>query len=207
MEPQNTIPFEDASQPFFQRLFRTVGMAFTQPLRLFSVTPDGDIGLPLIYGLIVGTVSGVIGTLWGMLFGGFAMLFEGVRAKEFAVSTGMYILIMFLMPLFVLVGMFISTVINHLCLLVLGDGKRGFAVTFRAVAYGNTPALLCLLPVCGGFIGGIWAMVVQIIGFKAGHRSEWWQAILAYFLPAICCCCLAIYLLMTFGILGAILDR
>jgi hypothetical protein len=181
-------------------------MGFTQPFQLFSATPDGDIGLPLIYGVIVGTISGVIGTLWGMMFGSFAMLFEGVGADEFVISTGMYLLMMFLCPLFVVVGMFISTVIYHLALMILGDAKRGFAVTFRTVAYGNTPSLLCVLPFCGGFIGGIWAMVVTIIGAKAGHKSEWWQAILAYFLPMICCCCLAIYLLMAFGILGAIFD-
>jgi hypothetical protein len=207
MEPQNTIPFEDTSQPFFQRLIKTAGMAFTQPFQLFEGTSRGDIGLPLIYGVIVGTVAGVLGTLWSMLFGTFAMLAEGVGAGEFVVGTGMYLFILFLMPLLVVVGMFISTVINHLCLMILGDGKRGFAVTFRAVAYGNTPALLCILPFCGGFIGGIWAMIVQIIGFKAGHKSEWWQAILAYFLPTICCCCLIIYLLMTFGVLGAIFGR
>jgi hypothetical protein len=206
MEPENTIPFEDTSQPFFQRLFRTIGMAFTEPMRLFSGTPSGDIGLPLLYGVIVGTVSAVIGTLWSMMFGGFAMLFEGVDADEFALSTGMYLLIMFLSPLLVVVGMFISTVIYHLALMVLGDGKRGFPVTFRAVAYGNTPGLLCILPLCGGFIGGIWALVLTIIGFKAGHNSEWWQAILAYFLPGILCCCLVIWILMTFGMLGAIFS-
>lgn len=206
MEQINSVPFEDTSQPFFSRLFRTIGMAFSEPVKLFSGMPRGDVGLPLLYGVLTGTIAGVISIFWSMSFNGLAMLSRHMHAEEFAISTGLYILIMFLCPLMVAVGMFISAGINHLCLLLFGAGKGGFVTTFRGIAYGNTPALLCILPFCGGFIGGIWAMVLVIMAYKIAHQTDWWRAILAYFLPSIFCCCMIIWLLMTFGIIGALAN-
>ena len=202
--PGNSVPFEDASLPFSQRFFRTVAMAFTNPVGLFSGLSDGDLGAPLVYGVIVGTFTGVVALLWNMMFGGLAMLAEGVDAEEFAIGTGIYVLILFLMPFFALLGLFVSAAIYHVALMILGDGKRGFSVTFRAVAYGNTPNLLAVIPFCGGVAGGIWALVLVIIGGKIGHGTDWWRAILAYFLPTILCCCLLTWLLMTLGFFGAI---
>ena len=42
----------------------------------------------------------------------------------------------------------------------------------------------------------------EIMAFKLGHGTDWWPAILAYFLPTIVCCCLAWWLLMSLGLLG-----
>lgn len=202
----NSVPFEDSSQPFLQRFFSTVGMAFSNPVGLFSSMPSGDLGAPLVYGVIVGTITGVVAIVWNLMFGGLAMLVEGVDAGEFAIGTGIYVLILFLMPFFALLGLFVSSAIYHVALLILGDGQRGFSVTFRAVAYGNTPNLLAVIPLCGGFAGGIWALVLVIIGGKIGHGTDWWRAILAYFLPTIICCCLMTWLLMTLGVFGAIAN-
>jgi hypothetical protein len=166
--------------------------------------PRGDIGAPLLYGVITMTFVSVVSQLWYMSFSGLALLSRHMHVDEFAVSTGIYILLMFLSPLLVAIGIFISAAINHLCLMLFGAAKGGFITTFRGIAYGNTPALLSILPFCGGFIGGIWAMVLVIMAFKIGHETDWWRAILAYFLPTFICCCLTIWLLTTFGIIGAI---
>ena len=134
------------------------------------------------------------------------MLAGGADTEEFAIGTGLYVLFILLSPLFVLIGLFITTALYHVSLLILGNGQRGFAVTFRAVAYGNTPTILGIVPFCGGIVGGIWAMVLVIMAFKLGHGTDWWRAILAYFLPTIVCCCLLTWLLMSFGLLGALAN-
>jgi len=36
MVQANSVPFEDTSQPFFSRLFRTITMAFAEPMKLFG---------------------------------------------------------------------------------------------------------------------------------------------------------------------------
>ena len=201
----SSVPFEDTSQPFFQRFFATVGMAFSNPMQLFSAMGSGDLAMPLLYGVLTGTVTAVFSILWNMVFSGMALL-GGGGAEEFAVSTGMYILFMFICPLFVVVGLFISSALYHVALMILGDGQRGFSTTFRAVAYGQTPNLLAVVPICGGLVGGLWAIVLQIIGGKQGHDTEWWKAILGYFLPTLVCCCLIFWLLSMFGFLGALAD-
>ena len=73
------------------------------------------------------------------------------------------------------------------------------AIIFYAI---GASAMMSLL----GLIGGIWALVLAIIAAKMGHGTDWWKAILAYFLPMILCCCLITWLLMTFGFIGAIAD-
>lgn len=207
MEPNaspNSVPFEDRSLPFLQRLLRTVGMAFSEPGKLFSDLAREDLGPPIVYGVLTGTVTAVVSILWYMLFAGTAMLAEGVRAEEFAIGTGLYILLIFLSPLFTLIGLFISTAIYHLCLMIVGNGQRGFGVSFRAIAYGNTPTILGVVPICGGIVGGLWAVVLVIMAMKLGHRTDWWRAILAYFLPTILCCCVLGWAMMSFGLLGAL---
>lgn len=204
--PRNSVPFEDRSLPFLQRLFRTIGMAFSQPMQLFSAMAREDLGPPVVYGVLIGTVTAIITILWYMMFGGLAMLAEGVEPGEFAISTGLYVLILFLSPLLILIGLFISSAIYHVSLLLLGAGQRGFAVTFRAVTYGSTPTILGIVPFCGGIIGGLWAMVLTMMAFKLGHGTDWWRAILAYFLLAILCCCLVVWMAMSFGLLGALAN-
>ena len=99
MESQNSVPFEDTSQPFFSRLFRTIIMAFSEPMKLFSGMPRGDIGLPLLYGVITGTITGIISIFWHMSFSGMALLTRHMPVEEFALSTGLYFLFMFLCPI------------------------------------------------------------------------------------------------------------
>lgn len=181
-------------------------MAFTDPGGLFSGMVRGDIGLPLVYGVIVGTVMTLASLLWHMAFFGLATIGGEVALGEFAVGVGFYVLLAFLSPFFAALGLFVSSAIYHVALLVLGDGERGFSVTFRAVAYGNTPSLLGVVPFCGGIVGALWALVLVILGGKLGHGTDWWRAILAYFLPIILCCCLVVWVATTFGLLGALSD-
>jgi hypothetical protein len=204
--PGNSVPFEDLSLPFATRFTRTVGMAFSNPTELFSNLSSEDLGQPLLYGVIVGTIGTVFSLLWNMMFSGLSMLGGGMATEEFAISQGMYILLMLFSPALAALGLFIASAVYHVGLLVLGDAERGFAVTFRAVSYGYTPNLLGVVPFCGGIIGGLWSLVLVIMGGKLGHGTEWWKAILGYFLPAFICCCLVGVLAMMFGFLGAVAD-
>jgi hypothetical protein len=187
-------------------LLETIGLAFSNPTRLYSDMPTDDIGLPVAYGVITGTIATVLGLLWQIFFGGLATIAEGAGAGELAISTGILVVLMVFSPALVLVGMFISAGIYHLMLLLLGDGSRGFGVTLRAVAYGSTPNLLGIVPLCGGLVGGLWTLVLIIMGAYYGHRTEGWRAILAYFLPLIACLCVGFVLLSMFGFLGVLAN-
>ena len=177
-------------------------MGFSDPVRMFSNLPAEDIGPPVLYGVIIGSIAVVIGLLWQLLFSGMTWFGAG-EFRELAASTTLIVFCMIFSPILVAVGLFIGAGIYHLMLLVCGDGSRGFGVTMRAVCYGYTPNLLAVVPFCGGVVGGIWALVLTIMGAVYGHRTEPWRAILAYFLPMILCCCLVLGLAMMFGFFGS----
>jgi hypothetical protein len=201
----SSVPFEDPSKPFVERLLSTVGQAFANPKQLFSNLPSENIGPPVLYGVMVGTAAMWIGLLWQGWFGGLLGLAGEISAEELAVDTGVLMVLAVMGPLLVLAGLFITSAIYHLMLLILGDGARGFGITLRAVCYGSTPGLLGVVPFCGGIIGGLWGMVLTIMAAWQGHRTNGWVAILAYFLPLILCCSLFFFVALLFGMLGAAL--
>lgn len=200
----SSVPFEDRSLPFLTRLVETIKLAFSDPIGMFSRMPSGDIGPAVLYGVIVGTIGGVFSAVWQLVFGSLASIVEQTGAEEFAIQTGIVLFLLVFSPLFALVGLFISAGIYHLMLLLVGDGQRGFPITIRAVAYGYTPGLLGIVPLCGALVGGVWTIVLVILGAAYGHWTEGWRATLAYFLPLIFCCCLLAGLMMMFGLVGGI---
>ena len=69
-------------------------------------------------------------------------------------------------------SLFINAGITHVMLLLLNGARRGFETTMRVAAYAHgSAAMLNLVPLCGGIIGSIWALVVVIIGIAAGARD------------------------------------
>lgn len=199
-----SIPFEDRSRPFLARFMATVKLAFGDPFALFAEVPAGDIGPPVLYGVLIGTVAAFFGSLWQFLIVSVVSVMDEAAADQLALSGGLIVLLMVLSPVLAAVGLLISAGTFHLMLLLVGDGRRGFAVTLRACAYGSTPSLLAVVPLCGGLAGGIWAIVLTIIGATRGQRTHAWRAALAYFLPLLACCCLGLLTAMAFGFLTSL---
>jgi hypothetical protein len=199
-------PFEDKSLPFWDRLWGTIRLTITNPKEFFDSLPDGEIGLPLLYGLIVGTVGVVLGQLWNLVFSAPMSAIMGAPPEEAAVQGFFSVVTIVLSPLFVVIGLFIWSGIYHLMLLLLGDASRGFGITFRVVCYASTTQLFNIVPFCGGLIAGIWNMVLSMMGATIAHRTDAWRAILAYFLPVIICCCIPLVILFMMGGFAALMQ-
>ena len=90
-----------------------------------------------------------------------------------------------------LVGFFIGTGIVHLVLSLLGGAKHGFEATARtfAYAYGSSAPIMAV-PICGGPIAGIWALVCAIFGLAEMQETTPVKAAIAIFSPTILCCIL-----------------
>jgi hypothetical protein len=103
-------------------------------------------------------------------------------------------------PLFIVVGLFIGSAIVHLCLMIVGGANQSFETTFRVLAFsqGSTGPLQ-MIPICGGFIAGVWALVCNCIGLARAHETDTGRAVLAVFLPLIVCCGGGMLLLFMFG--------
>jgi hypothetical protein len=49
--------------------------------------------------------------------------------------------------------------------------------------YAYSPMIFGVVPVVGGFVGGIWMLVIAIIGLGAAHDVPMWKPVLAVLLP------------------------
>jgi hypothetical protein len=92
---------------------------------------------------------------------------------------------------FVVIGLFIAAGVLHLMLLLLGGARRDFEATFRVVSYAQATSILFLLPFCGQVIGGVWCLVLYVVGLAEVHRIGHGRAVAAVLLPLalVCCCC------------------
>jgi len=66
--------------------------------------------------------------------------------------------------------------------MVVKGANNGFEASFRVTAYSQAALLWGLIPFAGGFIGGIWSLVVQIIGFREAHEISYLKVIIALLL-------------------------
>src|SRR5204863_879753 len=107
-------------------------------------------------------------------------------------------------PLFVVIVLFVGSAVVHVCLMIVGGANKSFETTFRVLAFmhGSTGPLQ-MIPVCGGLIAGVWALIVNCIGLARAHETTTGRAVLAVFLPLIVCCGGTMLLAMMFGALGA----
>ena len=73
--------------------------------------------------------------------------------------------------------------------MIVGGANQPFETTFRVLAFtqGSTGPLQ-IIPLCGGLISGVWAIVCYCIGLARAHETDTGRAVLAVFLPLIVCC-------------------
>jgi hypothetical protein len=178
---------------FLGGLVSTLKTVLFNPSEFFRKMPvTGGLTDPLLYALIVGMVGMMFLYLWQVLFKGVAQNFmpsgmtqaagpHMLQGVDMAVLT-------FLTPFLIIIGLFISTGILHLFLMMVKGARAGYEATFRVLAYGYSANIFFIIPICGSFIGGIWALVLTIIGLKEAHEIGGGKAALAVFLPVLLCC-------------------
>jgi hypothetical protein len=206
VEGRPGLPWEHRQERgFFNAFIETLSMVLTRPAEAFSVMKrEGGLGGPLIYALIGGCIGGIISFLFSLGFQSLGMFKD--QQNGLAAMAGMGIgsvAIVILLPLFVVIGLFIGSAVVHLCLMIVGGANQPFETTFRVLAFsqGSTGPLQ-IVPVCGGLISGVWALVCTCIGLARAHETDTGRAAVAVFLPLIVCCG-GILILVMFGIFGA----
>jgi hypothetical protein len=198
------LPWEHRQERgFFNAFIETLSMVLTRPAEAFSVMKrEGGFGEPLVYAIIGGWVGGIVSFLFSLGFqsvGLFTDRHNGLAAMA-GMGLGSAAIIVFL-PLFIVIALFIGSAIVHLCLMIIGGANQPFETTFRVLAFsqGSTGPLQ-IVPICGGVIAGVWALVCNCIGLARAHETETGRAVIAVLLPLIVCCggCL----LLIFLVLG-----
>jgi hypothetical protein len=204
--PRSGLPWEPRQERgLFNAFVETRVMVLTKPGEAFTIMKrEGGLGEPLIYALIGGCLGGIVSILFSL--GLQSVGFFADRHDTFAAMTGMggSAAFIVLVPLFIVIGLFIGSAIVHLCLMIVGGANQSFETTFRVIAFsqGSTGPLQ-MIPICGGLIAGVWALVCNCIGLARAHETDTGRAVLAVFLPLIVCCGGVLVVALMFGGLGA----
>ena len=181
----------------WQAIYQTIkGVLFSTDAFFRKLTFKRGMKEPLAFGLLTGSVGAMFTVFWqflmmsgvwfpvGELIGGqftFGLIFLGV--------------IVFV-PIAIAMGLFITSGIWHLFLLLLKGANNGFEATFRVVSYSQSVQVLALVPIIGGWVSGIWQLVIQIIGLKEIHETTYLKVILAFVIPIAALIFLAIAIIL-----------
>jgi hypothetical protein len=168
----------------WQGIYQTFKAALFTPRELFGgMTYERGIREPLAFGLLLGSIGTMVGFFWKFLLtsGGLvAMGFD--RFSDFTMSI-IFLGIIIISPIIAIITMFVMSGILHLLLLIVRGGKNGFEATFRVVSYSQATQVFSLIPFIGVFIGGVWILIVQIVGLREIHETSYARVILALLIP------------------------
>lgn len=178
----------------FSEYFQALKEVLLEPAKFFStVDPTGNLNRPLIFALISSVIGGAATLLWGLFLAMIQLVTAMSSQQEIMTNAVVNAATGFMTPVIAIMAAFIGAAITHVCLLLFGSGASGYLGTVRAQLYSIGTYVLMLIPLCGSFVAGIWAIVIYIIGLIVLHKTDTWRVIAAVFLPMIlCCCCLAI---------------
>ncbi|HEX9189457.1 MAG TPA: YIP1 family protein [Vicinamibacteria bacterium] len=185
---------------FFPALVETTRQVLAGPVRFFRAMPvAGGLASPLLYAVVVGWLGLAVAAFYQALFhsvvgtsmGAFGDRPEIAALLGWAESWTAFLAQVVFGGVFVVIGLFVAAGILHLMLLVLGGARRDFEATFRVVSFAHATSLLLLLPFCGQVVGGIWGLVLWVIGLAEAHQIGHGKAAAAVLLPLVllCCCC------------------
>jgi hypothetical protein len=194
------IPWETWREVGRLRAFwETWKQAMSNPVAFFRRVPkQGNFVLPMYYGIICQSLAIIlmwayqagfhaIPTLMNMTadFGGYGPWTMDMSWPSMMILVTALVVIA---PVFAVAGLFCTSAIYHVCLMVLGGARHGFEGTFRAVCYGSSAQGLSVIPMIGSVVAGVWSLVLTVIGIKEIHQTNYVRAILAVVLPVVICC-------------------
>ncbi len=190
------LPWENRDQlGFIAAVWGTIKGVLLEPQTAFrSMQKTGGLGAPLGYGVLLGSFGGAMGIIWQLLFGALTSTVGTSGSPKLEELLGGAIglaVVVVMMPLFVIIGLFISAAITHLFALIFGAGKNGFEVTMRVICYAQgSTAVLNAIPIFGGFAAGIWSLIATIMGLAEAQQTTGGRAAAAVLVPIAVLCCL-----------------
>lgn len=205
------LPWEQPGYPFLEGLYETAKLFLTDPTAAFSrMQVGGELGRPLVYAIIFGWLGTIAGQVYNIALGGamWKLLPQFSQEGDFASNTMINVGFMVVAPLLILVGIFVGGAIYHLFLMLYGGASAGFGATVRVLCYASTVQVLQVLPLCGGMVGAVWGVVLQIVGLAIAHRTTRGKAAAAVLTPMLLCCiCLMVLGVVFFASIAAMLGK
>ena len=190
-KPQAGPPWEfRGERGMLPALFETIRLFLLEPTSAFTAMGrTGGLGGPLFYYVILGSVAGMAAIFYQAVWqsvgtaepsGSEAMLASWMSSP---VIIGASIV---MLPLYVIFEVFVSSLLTHGALLLVGGARRPFQATFRVVSYaGGSSYVLQLLPLIGVLAAMAGNLVLKVIGLAVVHEISRTRAAVAVILPAL----------------------
>jgi hypothetical protein len=191
------------SRGFLRGLFSTLSDVLFRPSVFFKKMPvTGGLTDPLLYALIVGMAGLIFSYFWQILLQGAMQDFMIPGMKTVAGQNMFGGIVMaalaFFSPFLIILGLFITSGILHVFLMLVKGARAGFEATFRVVAYGYSAYIILVIPFCGSLLAAVWIVVLAIIGLREAHEITGGKAAFAVFLPVVVCCGLVLVAIALF---------
>ena len=198
-------PWERRSDSGLLRaLADTVKMAMLKPEALFrSLHLGGSMGEPLAFGLLVGSVGAMFGFFWELLMLSGRLTSLAVPLVGELAMAALLLLMVCVVPLFVVAGLFVNSVVVHMSLLMVGGARNGFAATFNVVAYSKSAKLMNVVPLIGWVVGLVWQMVIQTVGLREIHGISYLRVFCAFLIPGLFLCGAVAVFIAVVGMAGS----
>ena len=179
---EKSIPWE-SGEGFVGAFFKTTQEVLFSPTKFFRKVAEGKgYWSPFIFALISGIIGFGVVMLWQWLF--FSRM---VPPKIHSlIPYGFFLSIVVIsIPFAIAFSILIGSGVTHLCLMIVGGNRKGFEATFRAISYSYSAQLFYIVPFIGNLVGGIYLLILTIIGVREGHGITTGRAVLAVLLPVI----------------------
>lgn len=204
---RNTAWEAEGTQWTFGGLTATLKESLFNPSEFFQkMNVTGGLANPLLYALITGMIGWMAYYFWEIIFHDTFRDFLPSQAHtglDVFAETGLAVKAV-LTPFMLIIGLFLSSGILHLLLLLVRGAKNGFEATFRVVSYINGASIFLVMPLCGAFLSAIWTLVLAIIGLRDAHGTSSGKATFVVLFPLIMCCAfIALFSLLVLGTVAA----
>lgn len=149
-----------------------------------GIEATGSLKNPVIFAVVCGMISfplGFLSTPLDPLAPDEPVFPQGLSsfaADNLGITIALVVLGMVLLPLFVLLGLYIGALIQHLFVAIFVRQRRGFEATLRVVAYASALSLLSWIPVAG-YLVTLYGVYVYTMGFRELHSTSTTRALLA----------------------------
>lgn len=168
--------------------------------------PETGYRSALLFYLPVGILAGGLNLFWSNTLDvvGVSTWFESLGENPSATPASR--LIDFLLsPIWLTALLFIAAALIQSSLKLIGGASRPLVTTTRVFAFSGGPGLLSIVPLIGPVAGGIWSLVLVVIGLREAHATTTVRAIAALLIPIVVVFMLLVVVgaLLAIGILAA----
>jgi hypothetical protein len=171
------------------------------PTSFFRRMPrEFDLGWVLGYYLIIGVANAGFALFWHMVLG--PSWWQRTLATRGGPPANPAIEFL-LSPVMLLLGLLLAAGIVHLFLLLFRGNKHGFETTVRVFCFSSGPQLFAVIPIIGALVGGVWTLVLTVIGLREAHDTSTGRVIAAIGVPILLLTGLLVLLLIAGFLLGA----